>query len=236
MIINNYNRSILNEGRNFGLGYAFCTKLNNDVYVAEHAITACKDYLNDVVYFEKTKEINYTGIHNFVYTPKGIFDNDVYLVVTPVHYNCNGENWNDYLKLSKTLIDNKFNTFLTDIHELEKKYKVENKTQYLGAKTITNHTVSGHLFKLDKFWVSHHVYISMYTLYMRCFMSGDDSFFINEDSYLYNDFKSVLNLKFNVLKSYVKKFYPSYKNLYLRHVHNNGIIHFAKKIENDGNI
>ena len=47
-----YKRSSLNEGRNFGLGFAVLKPVNKTKtkFETENAFTACRDYLNDFSY------------------------------------------------------------------------------------------------------------------------------------------------------------------------------------------
>src|SRR5678815_2084268 len=47
-------RKILSEGRNYQMGFAFCKKESHGKYSTVQPISACKDYLNDVVYSEMT--------------------------------------------------------------------------------------------------------------------------------------------------------------------------------------
>ena len=64
MITENYKRKELGEGRDHGLGFAFLKKNKKDDYETRNAFTACKDYLNDLIYVENTeREID--KIHGF---------------------------------------------------------------------------------------------------------------------------------------------------------------------------
>lgn len=53
-IIDNKDRSILNEGRNLGIGFAMLKKINKDTYETVNPISPCKDYLNEVIFTENT--------------------------------------------------------------------------------------------------------------------------------------------------------------------------------------
>lgn len=53
-IIDKQNRGKLMEGRNYQMGFAFCKKVSNKVFETIQPISPCKDYLNDVVYSERT--------------------------------------------------------------------------------------------------------------------------------------------------------------------------------------
>lgn len=55
-IIDNNDRSKLVEGRNYQMGYAFLKRTNKSTYNAISALSACKDYLNDVVFTQITQK------------------------------------------------------------------------------------------------------------------------------------------------------------------------------------
>lgn len=70
-IIDKQNREILSEGRNHGLGFAFCKKLSDDSFETVQPISPCKDYLNDVIAAEK---LNLTAqACGLTYVPQKLF-------------------------------------------------------------------------------------------------------------------------------------------------------------------
>ena len=75
-IINNFDRLKLSEGRNFGIGFAFLKKITNNKFETLNAFTACKDYLNDLIYVETTKK-NLTRIHGFKHEITNELDNSL---------------------------------------------------------------------------------------------------------------------------------------------------------------
>ena len=71
-IIDKQNRGKLNEGRNYQMGFAFCKKVSNKVLETIQPISPCKDYLNDVVYSERTgKNVSAYGLNT---SKLGLFD------------------------------------------------------------------------------------------------------------------------------------------------------------------
>lgn len=72
-LIDKQDRSKLGEGRNYGVGFAFCRQLGESTYETIMPISSCKDYLNDVVWSEaRDKQITNYGLT----TKKlGLFDN-----------------------------------------------------------------------------------------------------------------------------------------------------------------
>lgn len=76
-LIDKQYRSLLVEGRNYQMGFAFCKKVNTTVYETIQPISPCKDYLNDVVFSEitgkpvqayglKTKKLNIFGRRAYI--------------------------------------------------------------------------------------------------------------------------------------------------------------------------
>lgn len=53
ILVDNQNRSKLGEGRNFGCGFAFAKREQNNIILVQ-PISPCKDYLNDVLYSNRT--------------------------------------------------------------------------------------------------------------------------------------------------------------------------------------
>lgn len=71
--IDNQDRDILCEGRDYGMGFAFCRK-DGDIVETVHPISPCKDYLNDVVAAE-TLDIT-VEVYGLRYQKLGIFNED----------------------------------------------------------------------------------------------------------------------------------------------------------------
>jgi len=71
-IVDNQNRKRLEEGRNYGMGFAFLKQVAINTYETVQPISQCKDYLNDVVYSEATgKRCEAYGLS---YEKQGIFE------------------------------------------------------------------------------------------------------------------------------------------------------------------
>ncbi len=71
-------RSVLGEGRNYGLGFAFAERKGDTLDLVQ-PISPCKDYLNDVVYSEVTgKPYKAWGL---VTAKRGIFKDEALLVI-----------------------------------------------------------------------------------------------------------------------------------------------------------
>ena len=111
-IIDKQNRGKLNEGRNYQMGFAFCKKVSNKVLETIQPISPCKDYLNDVVYSERTgKNVSAYGLNT---SKLGLFDKKrkAYLAIKIMDYHHGGFNKlqqhtenlkNNYANLNKFL-------------------------------------------------------------------------------------------------------------------------------------
>lgn len=195
-IENKFDRSILGEGRNYGIGFAFLNPTKDSkVFDTMQAFTACKDYLNDLVFIEKFK-VKLSKVFGFEHTYTGFFKDKefVYLGVQVVHYKTK-KPWEKFEEASKTLIKNKKN-LLTSLNKLE---------EFLGLTTnrtsIEGEFDDGLLLKIPSFWVERGWLISLYTLWIRCFFnieekiskfeftkminSQETNIFIKQDAYLF---------------------------------------------------
>lgn len=157
-------RDKLAEGRNVGLGFGFLklTKESNDeqIYNAIHPISACKDYLNEVVFSEKYKKPS--SAYGFSYKPQDLFrdSNYVYLGIKIVPYRLTK---NDYyskrnIDKDKALLQKRM--MLPLIREVEKALGVKRTTKIFIAN-------EGLVVKAPIDWVKSTAAISLYTLLLR---------------------------------------------------------------------
>lgn len=105
-------RQKLTEGRNFGMGFAFA-KLTKSGFEGVMPITACRDYLNDVV-FTETSGLESSQVYGFKYgSKKDLFlsDGSAILLISVLHYN-HGENWYLHGEYLKKLTENRANSEL----------------------------------------------------------------------------------------------------------------------------
>lgn len=83
-LIDNQDRSKLSEGRNWGIGFAFCLR-DADTLRTIMPVSCCRDYLNDVVYSEATgKPFQAYGLET---SKNGIFTDAAYLVMGIMPFN-----------------------------------------------------------------------------------------------------------------------------------------------------
>jgi len=239
---NAFDRSILIEGRNFGMGFAMVApsiKTSKKTFRTMQAFTACKDYLNDLVHVERHEQ-PLGKVYGFKHEYTGKFkDNDfVYLGAKIIHYK-NGNAWKDFDKASKLMTSCQENLVLS-INKLEDLLNLSDDRTILYGTTDTEF-----IFKLPKIWVQRGWLISLMTLWIRCFFNinskdvklsiqkmvdtHQNKILIHSDQYL-----------FAVIKEFIKK--KDFKSL-LKHelpklgdspgtVHNLGISQFSNALKN----
>ncbi|MFW6312251.1 MAG: hypothetical protein ACOC1K_08475, partial [Nanoarchaeota archaeon] len=130
-IINNHTRNGLHEGRNYGMCFGFLKKITNSKFETTTPISACKDYLNDALYAEKTGRIlpsiygfKYDKINNNVgkfYTYLGIRIEQT--LERDTHYD-----QNEYKADLKNL-ENNYKNLENFMNQLEEKIGIYHKTK-----------------------------------------------------------------------------------------------------------
>lgn len=174
ILTNKLTRNSLTEGRTFQMGFGFAKKLSNNTYVVVSPISACKDYLNDVVYTENTGD-KMKPIYGFNYgVKKNIFDKNAYLCFSILFFK------NKNLELSQSSSYNE-NIFKKDIENLDKNYKniqkminnIENKLNIEEKSIFYKIDSNLYLAKMSLYWVKSTHLISLYTLLLRAFQYTD---------------------------------------------------------------
>lgn len=221
-----HNRKSLNEGRNFGIGFAVLKPNSNKTkYTTLNAFTACKDYLNDFSYVEhEKKEIG--SIHGYNHKLYNCFDRKrfFYLGVNTLNYH-NGNSWKPKKEATKILIENTEN-LLSLINLVELKLK-------LRSKTTLEIDEDALILRVPIYWSKSTALISAYTLMIRCFFNVDDvdesniddilsnhTVFINGDSMYKKNIKTIYN---NPQLKYDKVDYDFLSVKDKRTIHNFGI-------------
>lgn len=164
-LIDKKKRSVLGEGRNFGMGFAFCKKDSDDTFSTVQPISPCKDYLNDVVWSEAVdKSISAYGLS---YKKQGIFDGErAYMVISIMEY-FGGGKYNeydaDYARLKKGVAN-----LVKFMNWFEKKLKLEVLTE------IEEVEENKYFITFSHYWCKGTYLISLYSLLLRVgqFYSG----------------------------------------------------------------
>jgi hypothetical protein len=230
-------RSKLNEGRNYGVGFTILNKIGNkfETYLP---FTACRDYLNDFAYVESTKK-EIGSIHGYNHELLNCFDNKkiVYFGVKALDYNKNYGKYNEFEKLQNILINNYKNLQLF-LNRIEDELDIKIKTSVeLDEETL--------IIKCSKFWVKSTPLISVYTLLIRCHLNTDliegsiidilknNNPFINADSMMKKPCVDFYELYLNNKSKFINPDYKGY-NLVKENnpnlIHNFGIDGFIKKL------
>lgn len=158
-LIDTEDRGKLSEGRNYGFGSGFA-KLEGDTFTTVCPITACKDFLNEVVATEAHgKAYNIYGLN---YQKTNCFDAEkgvAYIVAAILPYN-RGANYPAFDKDLVALNAN-YKNMEYFLNWFEKKFKVKRKTK------ITKIAENRYLFQLPLFWTKGTYLISLYAYLSR---------------------------------------------------------------------
>jgi hypothetical protein len=220
-IRNNFDRGILGEGRNFGVGFAYVTPTRSNskrIFKTMQAFSACKDYLNDLIYVERHNK-PLAKVHGFKHTYTGFFKNKdfLYLGVKVVHYNC-GALWQQFTEASN-LFKSQKEHLLTSINKLEDHLSVSDNRTILYGISDTEF-----VFKIPAIWGQRAWLTSLMTLWIRCFFNiteedaslpikkilstHKNKIFIPADKYLVqtiepfinrDEYKSLLNTEYDII-------------------------------------
>lgn len=200
-------REKLSEGRNFGVGFSILKKINKNDFETYLAFTACKDYLNDLVYIEKTKKSFNSDVHGYNHKNQDIFDNKryFYLGVNILHYN-KGKDWDKSEEAKEKLYNNQEN-IVKIINLLEDKINLfKSRTKFEKIDNIKNKNNKALIFKVPTFWIKYPFLISLLTLYIRCFFDIKEikeGFYNNYKCFIIGDSYYVGNIsKFFKIKKY----------------------------------
>ena len=218
------NRAILNEGRNYGVGFAFAKRTDKNTLETVDPISPCKDYLNDRVFTEATGEpFQACGLKT---TPQNIFDGELaYLVMAVCKQGRNLVEYANYKRDYQALNDNYANAQKL-INWFEDALKLKNKTKILKIKE------NSFVCVLPKFWAEMTYLISLYSLIIRMGIFYDGKalpfdFFTNYSQE--SGDKYYMNTVIRKMKMMIGGFIPKQdmKALILnKTVHGNGIVTF----------
>ncbi|MFW5889302.1 MAG: hypothetical protein ACOCUD_02870 [Bacillota bacterium] len=164
-IIKKHQRQGLGEGRDYGMGFGFLKKITNTKFETTSPISACKDYLNDALYAEKTGKIlpsiysfKYQQVSNIIgkyYTHLGI--EICKSLHGPSHYDQNSfEQEKENFKKNYKNLENFMN-------QLEEKLGISYKTKIIKADDDL------YVVKMPNFWTKRIYLLSLYTLLLRAF-------------------------------------------------------------------
>lgn len=158
-LIDRKKRSTLSEGRDYGFSSALAKNVNGDIETV-CPVTACKDFLNDVIYTEITGKPY--SIYGLKYSKQNIFSDGVgYLVFGIEKQGSFGSyDYPNYKRDLETLASN-WKNLEKFINWFEKEFKLESLTK------ISQLGENRYLAVFPKFWAEGTYLISLYGLLMR---------------------------------------------------------------------
>jgi len=221
-------RSTLGEGRDYGIGFSILNKINSkfETYLP---FTACRDYLNDFVYVERTKtEIGET--HGYDHKVLNCFENKkyFYIGVNTLHYQDSG-NWDKKEEATNLLINN-YKNLESFLNQIEDNFKFKSRTTIEVDEDVL-------IFKVPIYWSKSAPLISAYTLLIRCFFNISENFVINEENLkTHKPFISADNYFIKICMKFLNniKTFNFEKVVYVNNdkytIHNFGIQGFLEKI------
>jgi hypothetical protein len=163
-LIESKERKVLGEGRNWGVGFGFVKKVASCTYETIMPISACKDYLNDVIYNERTgKPISACGLS--LKDKSGIFDNKLkaFMVISILpqqgreSYNVYGRTYEE----DRGVLSSNYENVEKFINTIEQAIGFRIKTK------VSRISDNKYLVMFSKKWCSTSYLISLYSLLLR---------------------------------------------------------------------
>tara|TARA_R110000822_G_scaffold302649_2_gene426989 strand:+ start:38093 stop:38875 length:783 start_codon:yes stop_codon:yes gene_type:complete len=173
-----FKRSVLGEGRRYGVGFAFvapsCINTTKS-FKALMPFSTCKDYLNDLAYCEHHNE-ELKEAYGFEHKYTGIFKGKeyVFLGVKILNYNSIPNNsWKEYEEAFNLFMGNRSN-MLTVVNKFEERVNLTE--DRITIKGITKDTI---VLKIPYIWFTNIAAVSALSLCIRCFfnVSKEDAAF-----------------------------------------------------------
>lgn len=231
-IIEKCKRSVLSEGRDNGMAFAFLQKVEDGVFHTVQPASPCKDYLAEVVFTEKYG-IPTKGCGLYYKKKLDIFSDVAYMAIKMMPRTYGGYSYSASLENDiKTLKDN-YKHAERLINSFEKK---------IGLKILTTITPANDNYFLLEFsseWCKSTHAISLYSLLIRVLMVAIDAdkdimSFLKSYSYNYGDvslLKSAMSkieliLKEKKLPPTTNKYSKASVERFMQSPHNNGILNW----------
>lgn len=162
-----YDRGQLTEGRDFQLGFAFGRKDSETHYTLCQALSACKDYLNDVVLAE---QFGYSfSIYGYHCKKQGAFDNGVHLFFSILKSSRNTSKYTTQCQVvDRRVLRKNYKLMQTALNRFEKELQLDQLTviEKIGPNMYIAH--------ISPYWVQNPYYISLYSLLLRSFLRVQD--------------------------------------------------------------
>lgn len=166
----NFDRNVLIEGRNKGMGFAFAKQISDNVFETVQPISPCKDYLNDVIYAEKTGVI-IPKIYGFLYSKINniIGETHTNLIIKICKQKGGGDYDNKNFAKERDAFNNNYLNVQDFINQIEDKLNLVSKT------TIKKGNDDMFLITFPNYWIDKLYLLSLYTLLIRAYQEYDKS-------------------------------------------------------------
>lgn len=224
-LINTKDRNTLCEGRSYQMGFGFAKKMPNDSYKVITPVSACKDFLNDVVWSEATDKP--VSIYGLSYHKQDIYDKEYAYIIMSILTNKNG---------------NKYTTYDQDVKRLEENYKRLQSFMNYFEETLTEGVFTEiekikeneYLVKVPLIFIKGTYLISLYSLLLRAgqFWNGEQ----NPQDFMDNFNANLIDV--SLVKAAAPKLKKLVENGYIEQdlnkltssdqIHNSGIISFKE--------
>lgn len=168
-IEDNENRGKLGEGRSRGMGFAYLKKTGEDTFRTVQPISACKDFLNEILYAEKTGTLC-PSIHGLKYEKVlDIFDNNYAYMAIKICNRNGSEYYDDSDIIDMSNFEKNYKNLQDFINQIEEALKVEQKTEIIEANNDM------FIVKMPMFWNQALYMMSLYTALLRAYQHYDKS-------------------------------------------------------------
>lgn len=235
-----FNRSYLEEGRDYGLGFSLVKKITSTKYKPLIPLTACKDYLNDICHSEEYNSVHGL-IYGFNYEHSNYFEKDKkhgYMLLKDVPY-IEGEECEYEEEINSALMNN-YKNLLRVLHYFEDRLEIK-RTEY---QTTTDPNGDKVVFlKFDRFWMKETFLMSLYTILIRYYMNYtlssvskqkliDHRPIISSDKYIFSS-----SIKELYIKNFKKlKYFKNNSHIYTKQASNISFIHNYGIVESGSNL
>lgn len=222
-ITNNISRDGLSEGKNYQMGFGFLKQISENEFEAVTAISACREYLNDVAFTENLGTP--TKVYGLSYEKKDLLENDNCFMLSSILKRKNGSTYTAYSTYNLDLdnfktVSEKVQSFLNKVEDF---LDIKNKTEVIK---LEDNLI---FIKFDKIWLSSSYAISLYSLLARVSQKYDNSdIFEYLTKYIdnYGDTYSAQALP-RVLKRFKEKGFPNQRKLVnANSIHSEGIMSY----------
>jgi hypothetical protein len=155
-------RSVLCEGRNYGIGFAFAKRKGNELHLVG-PISPCREYLNDQLYSELTKKP--TSCYGYKAKYEGLLEDEVLYLVCGVMPYQGGHKYAGQVEETKWMAANhRYVQWFLNEHECA--------LGKFGISNITELETNRYVIEVPRWWGRATYLISLLSLLVRVALEG----------------------------------------------------------------